>query len=155
LADKAVVEPYGLPLVAYEGGEWVVAKDNLNITIKDQAQADPRMYDLYRKMIQYWDQYVGNDNLFMQYTLNGLNGNYGYWALLQSTSEVGSQRYDALASMILPAGDITLDGKVDYADFQVLAANFDMNSAWRAQGDLNHDGAVNAADLTILRANLD
>src|SRR5262249_3362898 len=54
-----------------------------------------------------------------------------------------------------PEGDASLDGTVDYSDFQVLAANYGLRNAWQAQGDFNHDGVVNWTDLNILRSNLD
>ena len=67
----------------------------------------------------------------------------------------GSQKYDALMSMILPAGDANLDGIVDYADFQSLEANYGTTDDYWEQGDFNDDGTVNWQDLNILRQNLD
>ena len=52
------------------------------------------------------------------------------------------------------AGDANLDGTVNAADFNVLAANFNTATpnGW-AEGDFNDDGVVNAMDFAALAAN--
>ena len=50
------------------------------------------------------------------------------------------------------AGDINLDGKVNFTDLVALAANYGSNNAAWCDGDLNSDGKVNFADLVILAA---
>ena len=67
--------------------------------------------------------------------------------MLPNVLATGSQKYDALMSMIVPAGDANLDGIVDYADFQTLAANYGATNDYWEQGDFNDDGAVNWQDL--------
>jgi fibronectin-binding autotransporter adhesin len=51
-------------------------------------------------------------------------------------------------------GDANLDGKVNGADFAILAANFNQSvtNGWD-QGDFNYDGSVNGADFTLLAEN--
>jgi arabinogalactan endo-1,4-beta-galactosidase len=53
-------------------------------------------------------------------------------------------------------GDANLDGKVNGADFAILATNFNAAasgpSAWD-QGDFNYDGKINGADFAALAAN--
>jgi autotransporter-associated beta strand protein len=53
-------------------------------------------------------------------------------------------------------GDANLDGKVNGADFAILAANFNKSvsgaSGWD-QGDFNYDGKINGADFAFLAAN--
>src|SRR5262249_48237389 len=51
-------------------------------------------------------------------------------------------------------GDANLSGKVDFADFQILQANFGLNGGWAA-GNFNGnlDTKVNFADFQILQAN--
>jgi hypothetical protein len=66
----------------------------------------------------------------------------------------GSQKYDALLSVIDPPGDANLDGIVDEADFQALEANYGTTNQYWEQGDFNDDGTVNWQDLDILRQNL-
>lgn len=51
-------------------------------------------------------------------------------------------------------GDANLDGKVNGADFTIMAANFNQSvtNGWD-QGDFNYDGDVNGADFTALASN--
>jgi autotransporter-associated beta strand protein len=53
-------------------------------------------------------------------------------------------------------GDANLDGKVNGADFAILATNFNKavtgTSGWD-QGDFNYDGKINGADFAALAAN--
>jgi hypothetical protein len=60
------------------------------------------------------------------------NGNPGYQALLQ--------------------GDANRDGKVSFADYLVLEANFGKTGMTRSTGDFNNDGKVSFADYLILEA---
>lgn len=51
-------------------------------------------------------------------------------------------------------GDANLDGKVNGADFTIMAANFNQSvtNGWD-KGDFNYDGSVNGADFTLLAQN--
>jgi autotransporter-associated beta strand protein len=50
-------------------------------------------------------------------------------------------------------GDANLDGKVNGADFAIMAANFNQGGKSWDQGDFNYDGNVNGADFTLLAKN--
>jgi hypothetical protein len=50
-------------------------------------------------------------------------------------------------------GDANLDGLVNSADFNILAANFNQSITGWDQGDFNYDGLVNSADFNALAAN--
>jgi hypothetical protein len=50
-------------------------------------------------------------------------------------------------------GDANLDGLVNSADFNILAANFNQSVTGWDQGDYYYDGIVNAADFNALAAN--
>jgi hypothetical protein len=50
-------------------------------------------------------------------------------------------------------GDANLDGKVNGADFAIMAANFNQGGASWDEGDFNYDGDVNGADFTLLANN--
>jgi hypothetical protein len=147
---------YELPLIAYEGGQHLVDwssshQAEVNGSLKREAQNDPRMAELYLRLNREWTARGGG--LFSYYALTSSYGKSGYWGLLADQSEPGSQKWDAVLSVALPPGDTTLDGRVDMADFQVLARHFGQSRSWREQGDLNRDGIVNVADLTIFREN--
>ena len=75
--------------------------------------------------------------------------------MLPNVLATGSQKYDALISLIEPAGDANFDGIVDYPDFQTVEANYGDTNAYWEQGDFNDDGVVNWQDLNMLRQNLD
>ena len=62
---------------------------------------------------------------------------------------------DATAVLVRYAryGDATLDGIVNLADFNRLAANFGSASATWDDGDFNYDGNVNLADFNRLASN--
>jgi hypothetical protein len=47
-------------------------------------------------------------------------------------------------------GDLTLDGKVDAADLNIVGSNWQQTGKTYCEGDANFDGIVNAADLNIL-----
>ena len=148
--NAQVASAYGLPLVAYEGGQSLVP--NGNEPVIAAAQNDPRMYQLIVNLVNDWDQAGGS--MFDAYALNGLNGYWGYFDMLPNVSAVGGQEYDALVSLVEPAGDANMDGTVDDADFQTLAANYGQTGAYWEQGDFNDDGIVNWQDLNILRQNI-
>jgi hypothetical protein len=50
-------------------------------------------------------------------------------------------------------GDANLDGKVNGADFAILASNFNQAVAGWDNGDFNYDGKANGADFAMLSAN--
>jgi hypothetical protein len=66
------------------------------------------------------------------------------------------QVIDATALLLahVPSGDATLDGAVNLADFNRLAANFGAapDARW-TQADFNYDGMVNLEDFNLLAAN--
>jgi hypothetical protein len=52
------------------------------------------------------------------------------------------------------AGDVNLDGAVDFSDLLTLAQHYGMTTAVTlAQGDLNGDGAIDFNDLLVLAQN--
>ncbi|WP_165249011.1 NPCBM/NEW2 domain-containing protein [Paludisphaera soli] len=141
-----VAAAYGLPLDAYEGGQHLSYSSNYDA--KHEALNDPRMYDLYRNYYALWERAGGRQMTF--YTLNG-----EFWGLKNQVNAPGSQRWDAVMSLLLQPGDADLDGVVDFDDFRIVQANFDRTELWWQQGDFNHDRNVDAADLSALLARLD
>ena len=76
---------YGIPIVAYEGGQGLSGATNL--PIKHLAQHDARMHAAYTSYLALWKQHFGTD-LFMHFSLAGAPGipesffQYGYWGSL-------------------------------------------------------------------------
>ncbi len=151
--DAALDQQYGVPMVAYEGGQGLMPGTNgANFAVMSQAQSDPRMYALYREMMSTWSQ--GGGQLFNAYQLDGPSSIWGFWGMFPTVSQIGGMKYNGLLSSFLPAGDSNGDGVVNFADFQTLAANYDTTNANWMQGDFNGDNAVNGVDLNLLRSNI-
>lgn len=148
---------YGLPMLSYEGGQHLVAwnpltRGEINEPLKRAAQDDPRMGRLLRRLQAIWSEAGGG--LFMHFTFIAPYTKSGYWGLLEGQSSPGSVKWDAVMGMLLPGGDSTLDGRVDFDDFLVLKGNFGADGTWWEQGDFTHDRRVDTADFAILRDHL-
>ena len=52
------------------------------------------------------------------------------------------------------AGDINLDGKVDFSDFILMGNHFGTITSRWDQGDLNYDGKVDFQDFIIFSNNM-
>ena len=103
-----------------------------------------------------------------QYLAQGYNG--GSWngaGGIDSSSANGNPSYaigyadgaDGVVAGLLPGqilitytlyGDANLDGKVNGADFAIMAANFNKYAPNWDQGDFNYDGVVNGTDFVLL-----
>jgi hypothetical protein len=57
---------------------------------------------------------------------------------------------DAPFSFYFLQGDANHDGRVNLADFNILAANFGQSNRTFSQGDFNYDGTVNLSDFNLL-----
>jgi hypothetical protein len=79
----AILAPYRLPLLAYEGGQNFAngAPDALN-DLYMTANRDPRMGQAYARYFQQWR--AGGGRLFMHYNDVGAEGKYGSWGALES-----------------------------------------------------------------------
>jgi hypothetical protein len=161
-AHRQLAATYRLPLLAYEGGQHLVAANpvaraELNVESKRAAQDDPRMGRLLEGLVTDWHKAGGG--LFVHYSHIRESSKSGYWGLLETTAQPGSVKWDAVMGLAVPGGDATLDGTVDYRDFVVLKNHYQKGTSagdrlWWEQGDFDHDGRVGPADLKILSANL-
>ena len=148
----AAAKFYGVTLVAYEGGVHLTATNGINEDLKRQMQHDPRIVQTYRHLLEVWQR--GGGGLFTQFGHTGPYTKFGYWGLLESAEQRGSVKWDFFMSMLLPPGDANLDGRVDFADFQVLQNNVGQAGKWWEEGDFNGDRKVDGEDLKVLRANV-
>ena len=149
LQNEALSQTYGVPVISYEAGQGLYPNNSQNPTLENQAQNDPGMYTLYKNLIAMWEQDIGTGLTF--YNLDD-----PLWGLLPSVTAAGSEKWDAVISSILPAGDANLDGdgQVTTADIDIIEAHMGETGAWWGDGDFNHDGVVNAQDLALAEANL-
>jgi Dockerin type I domain len=144
--DLAEANKYGLPVVAYEGGQSLTDGYSADTT----AQTDPRMFTEYQKYFALWDQVIGRSHLFSHFELAG----DGSWGALRNSEDPGSQKFDAMLSMMLTPGDANEDGVVNQADCAILRANYGKSGMFWTQGDFNHDGVVNATDLALMNQHI-
>lgn len=74
---------YGVPLLAYEGGQHLTTHGRRPPYLKafQRAQSHPRMYDLYREMFDTWFEAGGST--FVAYAYTGPNNHNGAWGKLQ------------------------------------------------------------------------
>jgi hypothetical protein len=84
--SRKAADRYGLPLVAYEGGQHLVgvqgAENDETLTrLFQTANADPRMGELYRRYYAGWAE-AGGD-LFCHYSSVFPWGKWGSWGLLR------------------------------------------------------------------------
>jgi hypothetical protein len=85
---KKLVDKYGLGMVTYEGGQGI--SGNSNLTIKQLANQDQRMYDAYKTWLALWQKHFGK-SLFMHYSLAGGKNapdfvrQWGFWDSIPST----------------------------------------------------------------------
>ncbi len=146
VSNEAVAKYYRVPLISYEGGAGYYLS-SVNPSLSSQVPSNPALYTLYKNMIALWNKDVGN-----QFTFYALNDSF--WGLLPSVTSTGSQRWNAVMSDLLPAGDTNLDGKVTTADINTIEAHIGATGANWNGGDFNNDGVVNATDLAMAEANL-
>jgi hypothetical protein len=144
---KASADQWGLQLVAYEGGEDLLATKSVSATLAPIAQRDPRMYALYHDMSKTW--HANGGTLFCEFSHIG-----GGWGLLDSSTQAGSPKWDAVMDMILPKGAANLEPKVGYTDFLILQAHWGSSNACWEQGDFNGDRVVDRKDLDLLLPHL-
>ena len=114
--SKAVADRYDLRLIAYEGGQHLVATgDKKNIDALTQklvaANEHPRMYDLYRQSLDVW--FDNGGELFVAFSFIRWGDKHGSWGVLryQDPPIEDAPKYRALVETIqeFVGGTRTLD----------------------------------------------
>lgn len=98
-AHKSLANQYGIGLKAYEGGQSLQSLNGMNEGIKQAAQDDPRMGDVYTHLIRVWYDNSGGGT-FENFSLATPYTPYGYWGVLQSITESSSVKWDAVMGAI-------------------------------------------------------
>jgi hypothetical protein len=147
---RAIADQWGLDLLGYEGGMNNNLRNTVAASIRTAVQADPRLADAYRAYEQTWRE--GGGDLMMHYTLTSYDSP---WGLLNAIDSPGSIKWDAVMGLLLPGGDLTLDGEVTFEDFiRFLYAYEQPGTWWWEQGDFTADNVVDMYDWLILFAAL-
>ena len=97
--NKKVADQYGLKLVAYESGQHLVGalgtENNDAITkLFTEANADPRMGEVYSQNLNTWAQ-AGGDLICSYYSV-GKWSKWGSWGLLQYYDDVPTAKFKAV-----------------------------------------------------------
>jgi hypothetical protein len=98
--QSAIASDNGMTLVAYEGGAHLTPMgfsgddQALMIDFIGRLMNDPRMGDLYTKMVDMFDD-AGGETL-VAFADAGTNSRSGYWGTLDNIYQDSSERYDAL-----------------------------------------------------------
>lgn len=95
----------GLELVVYEGGSHVVGIGSVvnNKKLTDffiELHRKPEFYDLYKEVLNSWKSVGGQRTLFMNFQDIGHASKWGSWGALESVTQEGSPRYNALIDFI-------------------------------------------------------
>lgn len=119
---KALQTKYGIPFIAYEGGQSLVAawgslanqtviqpdgttKTNQMVYYQfdpmHQAQSDPRMALAYDALLNGWKANFGS-NLFMHLGFVNTPNNWGYWGLWENLSDAHSVKGDEVLKLMPP-----------------------------------------------------
>jgi hypothetical protein len=89
--NKKLADRHGLQLVAYEGGQHLIAygdaqEDRAFVNKLIAANRDPRMRSIYMHMLDAW--YAQSSNgLFMAFNFAETPSKYGMWGLLESQEQ--------------------------------------------------------------------
>ncbi|GBF81431.1 beta strand repeat-containing protein [Aphanothece sacrum] len=103
----ALAQKENLQLLAYEGGQHLVADEEVQnrqalTDLFIQANRDPRMGELYKQYLTYWYQQGGG--LFMNFNDVGTPSKYGSWGTLENLNQTSSPKYDALMDVLKSSG---------------------------------------------------
>ncbi|MFA6023438.1 MAG: LamG-like jellyroll fold domain-containing protein [Candidatus Pacearchaeota archaeon] len=100
---KIAADRWGVKLLAYEGGQHLVASSDdkyVNLTNKFiAANRDPRMGTLYDEYWQMWSRVVGKGP-FMYFSHMGPATKYGMWGVMVNVTDTQSPKYLAFRRMV-------------------------------------------------------
>ncbi|MEK6677511.1 MAG: hypothetical protein AABZ47_17895, partial [Planctomycetota bacterium] len=104
-ANKVVADQYNKPMIAYEGGQHIVATgaNVSNTTLIQKLQAadrDPRMYDIYRSYFTAW--FNAGGGVFAHYSFAQTPNEYGSWGAMEhlGQSNAEAHKYRALMDIV-------------------------------------------------------
>jgi hypothetical protein len=103
-AHKTIAENHSLDLIAYEGGQHLVAspKYHNNTSFVDKltdANRHSRMEDLYCEYFDYWYN-TTHAGIFAHFSSHGLYGKYGSWGVKEFMNDTLSPKYLGLQNCI-------------------------------------------------------
>ncbi len=149
--NRDIAAAKGLPLVSYEAGQHLIAKpgvqanDKAFVAFLSAANRDPRMGEMYTKLMDEWYKAGGKTLTFF----NDMQpwSKWGAWGLQESYLDTDAVKFKAVQDYLNRFRAPT-DG-MGMNEFELWRTLFSSKTDLRA--DLNNDGAVDAADYILLR----
>ena len=95
--NKVLAEEYNLDLIAYEGGQhlvayWPYSENDAFVDKLLDANRHPRMQDLYWAYFDYWyDEVEGG--LFAHFSSHGGYSKHGAWGVKETYEVVNAPKY--------------------------------------------------------------
>jgi hypothetical protein len=96
--NVAVADRFGIDLHAYEAGQAFAAPTGTNAFLKQQAQYDPRMGDVYRHLVTSWTK-LTHGGIWGNFATVNQYSQFGFWGLLENIMQDGSVKYDAVKKL--------------------------------------------------------
>jgi len=117
---KAVADSHRVDLIAYEGGQHVVAGwphlEDTTLTRKlTTANKHPRMEDLYCRYFTHWYDTTGG-GIFAHFSSHGLYGKYGSWGVKEFMEDTLSPKYLGLRNCVFSYNRDTIRTGIDFFD---------------------------------------
>ncbi len=96
-SNKAVATKYGLPLLAYEGGQGLIpTSDTKVMNLMFAANRDARMGTAYQQMLTNWKNAGGQT--FMLFSDVGIYSHSGMWGMRESMYDQSNPKWQAAVS---------------------------------------------------------
>jgi hypothetical protein len=164
-ANKVVADTHNLELIAYEGGQHLVANatyynDTAYVNKLMDANRHPRMEDLYCNYLNYWFD-SAQAGLFCNFSSHGVYSKYGSWGIKEFMDDTLSPKYLGLQNCAFSYNSDTTSTKlVEYAkierDIQVFPVP-SINGLIRIKHNLNspdlflYDNAGRSINFKIIK----
>lgn len=115
--NKAVADNHGVELIAYEGGQHLVATwphiEDTTLTKKlIAANHHPRMEDLYCQYFDHWYDSTGG-GVFASFSSHSLYGKYGSWGVKEFMEDTLSPKYMGLKNCVFSYNRDTVNTPID------------------------------------------
>ncbi len=114
---KALADANELDLIAYEGGQHLVANypnndDPVFVEKLLEANRNPRMQDFYCEYMNYWYSTI-DAGMFALFSSHGGYNQFGSWGIKESYEDVDSPKYQALVNCVFSENEGTTSVSAD------------------------------------------
>lgn len=108
---KAIADANGLDLIAYEGGQHLVAnfphnEDPVFVDKLLEANRDQRLESMYCEYMDYWYTTVPN-GLFAHFSSHGGYNQFGSWGIKENYDDNDSPKYQALVNCVFSQSNVS------------------------------------------------